>query len=225
MPEFVTLTCPSCGGKLEITEDIERFACANCGKEHLVKRGGGTILIRPITDGLAKVQTGVDRTAAELAIVRLKKEIPALKDALENKNMELQAEADYLLELSTETKKAERRKLREYAVLLAMSVVLIAISIRLSNVARSGYLPYLSRWGPIFCWLPVALVVLAQSLIVYRTVRYSNRLKRDTVQLSDDYLRYKELCQEEIEAIEGEIAGKEQELADNQKTVSVRRDA
>ena len=150
MPEFVTLTCPSCGGKLEITEDIERFACANCGTEHLVKRGGGTILIRPITDGLAKVQTGVDRTAAELAIVRLKKEIPALKDALENKNMELQAEADYLLELSTETKKAERRKLREYAVLLAMSVVLIAISIRLSNVARSGYLPYLSRWGPIF---------------------------------------------------------------------------
>ena len=40
MANFVTLTCPSCGGKLEITEDVEKFACGNCGNEHIVNRRG-----------------------------------------------------------------------------------------------------------------------------------------------------------------------------------------
>ncbi len=33
MPDFVTLSCPTCGGKLEITDNIERFACGYCGHE------------------------------------------------------------------------------------------------------------------------------------------------------------------------------------------------
>ena len=40
MQNYVTLTCPSCGGKLQITEDIDRFTCAYCGNEYFVKRGG-----------------------------------------------------------------------------------------------------------------------------------------------------------------------------------------
>ena len=44
MADFVTLSCPSCGGKLEVTRDIERFACAHCGREHIVKRTGGQCL-------------------------------------------------------------------------------------------------------------------------------------------------------------------------------------
>ena len=74
MSDFVTLTCPSCGGKLLITDDIERFACANCGNEHLVRRSGGTISLVPLTLELRKVQAGVDRTASELAIKRLREE-------------------------------------------------------------------------------------------------------------------------------------------------------
>jgi predicted RNA-binding Zn-ribbon protein involved in translation (DUF1610 family) len=33
MPDYITLTCPSCGGKLNITNDMQRFACSYCGKE------------------------------------------------------------------------------------------------------------------------------------------------------------------------------------------------
>jgi ribosomal protein S27AE len=72
MPEFVTLTCPSCGGKLQITPDLDRFACGYCGAEHVVKRGGGIVALEPIVHGLKQVQAGVDRTASELAIKRLK---------------------------------------------------------------------------------------------------------------------------------------------------------
>jgi hypothetical protein len=83
MPNFVTLACPSCGGKLQITNDIERFACAHCGNEHLVKRSGGVISIAPIMDSLAKIQEDTDRTAAELAISRLNNELIALEERKE----------------------------------------------------------------------------------------------------------------------------------------------
>jgi hypothetical protein len=80
MSAFVTLTCPSCGGKLQITNDIDRFACGHCGNEHVVKRSGGIVALAPVVEGLAKVQMGVDKTASELAMVRLTKELPDLRD-------------------------------------------------------------------------------------------------------------------------------------------------
>ena len=80
MADFITLTCPSCGSKLKITEEIERFACISCGNEHIVKRGEGAISIQPVVEGIAKVQVGVDKTASELAITRLNKEINQLED-------------------------------------------------------------------------------------------------------------------------------------------------
>jgi hypothetical protein len=75
MPDFVTLTCPTCGGKLEITDDIERFACGYCGCEHVVRRGGGIVALIPIADDIKGIKTGVDKTSAELGIIRLRNEI------------------------------------------------------------------------------------------------------------------------------------------------------
>jgi hypothetical protein len=78
MGDFVSLTCPTCGGKLQVSSGIDRFACAHCGNEHIVKRGDGVIFLEPVVAGLEKVQTGVDKTASELAIKRLLEEIAAL---------------------------------------------------------------------------------------------------------------------------------------------------
>jgi hypothetical protein len=79
MVNFMTLSCPSCGGKLQITNDIERFACSHCGNEHLVRRSGGLVSVLPIVDELAKVKIGVDKTASELAIRRLQGELDDLE--------------------------------------------------------------------------------------------------------------------------------------------------
>jgi hypothetical protein len=43
--DFITLSCPSCGHKLQINEDIDRFACAACGNEHIVNRSGGDVFL------------------------------------------------------------------------------------------------------------------------------------------------------------------------------------
>jgi DNA-directed RNA polymerase subunit RPC12/RpoP len=85
MNPTVTLTCPTCGGKLEITSEIDRFACGYCGNEHIVKRAGGIVSLAPIVDGIKSVKVGVDKTASELALKRLKDEY----DVLEKRKKEL----------------------------------------------------------------------------------------------------------------------------------------
>lgn len=83
MSDFVTLNCPTRGGKLHITDDIDRFTCLHCGNEHIIKRGEGIIALSPVMKVLNKVQLGVDRTASELAIRRLDKEVLELKEKIE----------------------------------------------------------------------------------------------------------------------------------------------
>jgi hypothetical protein len=80
MPDFVTLTCPTCGGKLQITADIERFACGYCGNEHIVRRGGGIISLIPVAEDIKGIKISVDKTAAELAISRIKGEIEEINN-------------------------------------------------------------------------------------------------------------------------------------------------
>ena len=82
MSSSIVLTCPACGGKLEITNDIERFACAHCGREHVVRRGAGIVSLSPVVDAIKKVETGVDKTASELAIARLQREIDDLENGI-----------------------------------------------------------------------------------------------------------------------------------------------
>ncbi len=79
MADFVSLTCPSCNGKLQIGKDLERFACGYCGTEFVVNRGGGIVSLAPVVEGLKRVERGVDKTASEWAIVRLSKDIEALQ--------------------------------------------------------------------------------------------------------------------------------------------------
>ena len=38
MGEFITLTCPSCGGKLQVNSNASVLNCQHCGTEHLIRR-------------------------------------------------------------------------------------------------------------------------------------------------------------------------------------------
>jgi DNA-directed RNA polymerase subunit RPC12/RpoP len=98
MPDFISLTCPTCGGKLQITNNIERFACGYCGNEHLVKRSGGIVTIEPVIEGLKKIQEGTDKTASELAIRRVREDIDSLfKNLLQFFKFERTSQGDLIL--------------------------------------------------------------------------------------------------------------------------------
>lgn len=97
MPDFIALTCPSCGAKLQLLRDIDQFACSHCGTEYLVNRGGGIVSLAPVVHELKQVKQGVDKTASELAIKRIEEEISelwrkitVLKEELKKKISDLQ---------------------------------------------------------------------------------------------------------------------------------------
>lgn len=73
------LTCPGCGAKLEVSGDLDLFACAYCGANVKLTTSGGAVALQLITGHLAGVRRGTDKTAAELAIVRLRGELAELE--------------------------------------------------------------------------------------------------------------------------------------------------
>lgn len=78
------LTCAGCSAPLEIGDDIERFTCSYCRTPQLVERSGGVVVLKKLEGAISAVQRGTDRTAAELAIPRLTKELAeALRDRSE----------------------------------------------------------------------------------------------------------------------------------------------
>jgi predicted RNA-binding Zn-ribbon protein involved in translation (DUF1610 family) len=84
--DFITLTCPSCGGKLQVKEDTEHFYCSYCGNEHIVRRQGGIVKLEPVIQEIKKVnnningiRSSVDITNSELAIARLRNDIEELQ--------------------------------------------------------------------------------------------------------------------------------------------------
>ena len=77
---FIPLNCLNCGGQLDVYDDMERFACGFCGTGMIVQRRGGTVSLKSVEEAIHKVQIGTDKTAAELALVRLNEELKKLTD-------------------------------------------------------------------------------------------------------------------------------------------------
>jgi DNA-directed RNA polymerase subunit RPC12/RpoP len=74
----ISLNCKNCGAALSVYEDMDRFACGYCGTELLVERRGGTVCLKRIESIIEGVREGTDKTAAELAAVRLSRELGQL---------------------------------------------------------------------------------------------------------------------------------------------------
>ncbi len=61
---------------------MHRFACGYCGREMALEFRGGTVASKAITESIQYLRTGAERTAAELALVRLQRELTDLEDRL-----------------------------------------------------------------------------------------------------------------------------------------------
>jgi len=69
------LDCVGCGAPLDIAPDLNRFACGYCGAQQMVHRRGGTVSLTKLQTAVQAVQRATDRTAAELALPRLAREL------------------------------------------------------------------------------------------------------------------------------------------------------
>ena len=71
---IIDLACKRCGAPLKIKDGMDYFACGNCGAQLYVEREGGTVSLQ-LVEALGSIRTGAAQTAAELALVRLNKEL------------------------------------------------------------------------------------------------------------------------------------------------------
>jgi hypothetical protein len=71
MDKAIAMGCPNCGAGLEITSDLETFACAYCGSTIKVTRHGGTVSLTQLEQAINGIKSSTDRIAAELALKRL----------------------------------------------------------------------------------------------------------------------------------------------------------
>lgn len=204
MSDFVTLTCPNCSGRLEITDDIDRFACMYCGSEHIVRRGGGIVTLQPVVDELKKVSTGisgvkvgVDRTASELAIQRLQGELAEL----DRRQKSLVAT---LMAIGPEP----RPSLASLAVLVVKSCILwfVLLIVTIALVASA------TENGFIIC--ASILLVPTAFTYLYFTERNKARLAHFH-QFADQYER----TEQQIEALENEMTHLRRELARHRELV------
>jgi ribosomal protein S27AE len=76
--KVVSLKCVNCGASLEIGPHVDNFACGYCGTQQRVDRGGGIVSLRKIETTLSEVRQATDRTASELALVRLQGDLSSL---------------------------------------------------------------------------------------------------------------------------------------------------
>ena len=103
MSDFITLSCPSCGGRLDITDDVERFVCAHCGNEHIVKRSGGMIYLKK---SLADMASSMEKNTAELALPRLKGEIAELTSKIQSIDYDIRGKNSEIEGLENKHKEA-----------------------------------------------------------------------------------------------------------------------
>lgn len=144
----IAMRCASCGAGLQITPDTDHFACGYCGASLSVVRQGGTVTLNLVADSIAKVQVGTDRAAAELALVRLSKEIEERcreLDAMEEQIRYLEAEINTASLPSTGSRKNS----------LVAHHALRAIGF---GVAQGLFLGFIVNWFS-QAWLPASVGV------------------------------------------------------------------
>lgn len=76
--DLIVMTCRQCGGKLKVSKQADQIICQHCGTEYLFSFNEGAVSVKMISEGIQKIQEATDKTASELALVRLKEEKAAV---------------------------------------------------------------------------------------------------------------------------------------------------
>lgn len=186
MPDFITLACPSCGGNLALTDDTDRFDCPHCGRTHLVRRAQNNIDLLPLAAQLTHIAAGVDRSANELAVPRLKEDQRRLRGRVKDLTTDLIRDRSALMS----------------AAFWARTNTLLAIALVPGSaiLAVKGSLGW-QGWGV----AAVAFIALIGAVSRHLAVR---RLKPQVIRTEQKLSR----CADELEEVEGQLDQKLRQL-------------
>lgn len=150
---LLTLSCANCSAPLEVAADLERFTCSYCGTAQIVERSGGVVSTRKLEAAISAVQRGTDRTAAELAMPRLNRELDEV--------MEQRAQVVHRAQLRLEEARSRRRKMATIATFSVAILWAILVSPVTPQSGAGAYLASAAFWA----------VVISVPVLVYKKFR------------------------------------------------------
>lgn len=160
MSAVVSLSCPNCGGKLQITPDIEKFACAYCGRELVVNRGEGIVSIKPVLEKIAAVSKSLDqvKTTGEQTAL----EVELLKVELEKEKT--LAWAEKRKQEITHDKEGNSPSARVFTLCLVsvIAYVLLTMFTQKFGASDSDVVPYFIGFGVLGLLIFIPLLKLWQ---------------------------------------------------------------
>ena len=120
MAESITLTCPACGNTLDIGEDISLFACACCGSEYVVRRGGSIVSLAPAAEDAAQATNGAEQAMVDANVAQMKAEINEIQEALWEEKQGIPQESLYNFFVMLDDRLHERRGTKRQRPMLGM---------------------------------------------------------------------------------------------------------
>jgi hypothetical protein len=157
----LALRCAGCGANLEVEPDVDHLTCGYCRTPQEVVRRGGAVCLQKLEDAIALVQRGTDKTAAELAIPRLEREL-------------LEVDADRKRQIATQIRVPDRTKLANavIAMMIVSAVGFFSMIALMNKDVTSGFLIHFA-W---VVWL-AGLVGSAGGWVFLRVLRRGDRGK------------------------------------------------
>jgi ethanolamine utilization microcompartment shell protein EutS len=157
----MALRCAGCGTNLEVEPDVDHLTCGYCCTQQEVIRRGGVVRLQKLEHAIALVQRGTDKTAAELAIPRLEREL-------------LEVDADRNRQIATPIRVPDRTKLAN-AVITMMAVSVVAFFSMIALMNKDVTSGFLIRFAWVV-WL-AGLVGSAGGWVFLRVLRRGDRDK------------------------------------------------
>jgi len=241
MVDFVKLACPSCGGTLTIPDNVGRLACSYCGTELIAQRNEGVLTISPIVDALKRVQAGIDKTASELAMKRLREEIGELTSTRQRVSSEYENSSRAIATREAQIRAIRQKARKEALKGLIQFVCAILLIIVLANVVdRMHPIPVIGPLGGLVLasWALVSItrqigrlekeegrkgiVLLCWWLpfSIWKKVSHGARSIANRYGVSTDLVQARDEARQELTRLEEEIAHKNLELEKHLKIVS-----
>ncbi|MDH6170785.1 hypothetical protein M2282_005963 [Variovorax boronicumulans] len=157
----MALRCAGCGANLEVEPDVDHLTCGYCRTQQEVVRRGGVVRLQKLEDAIALVQRGTDKTAAELAIPRLEREL-------------LEVDADRKRQIATPIRVPDRTKLANAVItmMIVSSVGFFSMIALMNKDVTSGFLIHFA-W---VVWL-AGVVGSAGGWVFLRVLRRGDRDK------------------------------------------------
>ncbi|MEI6155577.1 MAG: hypothetical protein WCQ90_16000 [Deltaproteobacteria bacterium] len=209
---MIKLSCNSCGAKLEVTEDIERFSCASCGSEWIVQRSGGIVSLKSVEEGIQAISDSTEILAADVKIRKLQEMVNTLRVMLQNLKQEktiLRAQQPSLMEnpewLQYDREYGPVRKMWMNSLVISFAIFsVITIMLGFNEMLR------LDVWFYSFlCY--VAACVLSH-VFYFRTPIEPSKFIRNTQEEETNTQRIDEGITQRIDEIVTEISRAEEEI-------------